>query len=115
MIYLIIAIVLFCLLLLYFKIADKYNIIDKPNNRSSHTEITIRGGGIIFPVALLAYALFAPDDMYLQIGGILLISIISFWDDVKNLPNRIRLAVHLISVSIIIYTLGVFDEWPIWV
>ena len=46
--YLIIIIALFVLELLYFKIADKYNIIDKPNERSSHTQITLRGGGVIF-------------------------------------------------------------------
>jgi UDP-N-acetylmuramyl pentapeptide phosphotransferase/UDP-N-acetylglucosamine-1-phosphate transferase len=39
--------------LLYFKIADYYNIIDKPNSRSSHTSITLRGGGIIFLIAIL--------------------------------------------------------------
>jgi UDP-N-acetylmuramyl pentapeptide phosphotransferase/UDP-N-acetylglucosamine-1-phosphate transferase len=38
--------------LLYFKIVDTYNIIDKPNSRSSHSAITLRGGGIIFPLAI---------------------------------------------------------------
>ena len=38
--------------LMYFKIADKFNIIDKPNQRSSHTRIVLRGGGIIFTIAL---------------------------------------------------------------
>jgi UDP-N-acetylmuramyl pentapeptide phosphotransferase/UDP-N-acetylglucosamine-1-phosphate transferase len=51
--YLLIAFVLLCFELLYFKIADRYNIIDKPNHRSSHSKITIRGGGIIFPIAIL--------------------------------------------------------------
>ena len=32
----------------YFKIADKFNIIDKPNERSSHSSIVLRGGGVIF-------------------------------------------------------------------
>ena len=32
----------------YFWIADKCNIIDKPNERSSHTKVVLRGGGIIF-------------------------------------------------------------------
>ena len=43
-------IILACLLILelsYFKIAGKFNIIDKPNLRSSHTRVTLRGGGII--------------------------------------------------------------------
>ena len=34
--------------LLYFRVADYFNIIDKPNERSSHTRITLRGGGIVF-------------------------------------------------------------------
>ena len=53
--YLIIIIALFVLELLYFKIADKYNIIDKPNERSSHTQITLRGGGVIFYIGALLY------------------------------------------------------------
>ena len=53
--YVITIISLFALLLVYFKIADKYNIIDKPNHRSAHTEITLRGGGIIFPIAFLLF------------------------------------------------------------
>ena len=53
--YIIITILLFALELIYFKIADKYNIIDKPNHRSSHTQITLRGGGIIFPIAFVLF------------------------------------------------------------
>ncbi|WP_262250178.1 hypothetical protein [Parapedobacter soli] len=44
MVYLLIAIVLFAAMLVYFRIADRYNIIDRPNERSSHTKLTIRGG-----------------------------------------------------------------------
>ena len=53
--YFIIILLLFALLIFYFKVADKYNIIDKPNHRSSHTQITLRGGGIIFPIAFVLY------------------------------------------------------------
>ena len=53
--YAIVIISLFALMLAYFKIADKYNIIDKPNHRSAHSEITLRGGGVIFPVAFLLF------------------------------------------------------------
>jgi|GEM_PF-1928154 len=51
--YLFVTLILFGLELVYFKLANTYNIIDKPNLRSSHTSITLRGGGIIFPIALL--------------------------------------------------------------
>ena len=47
MYYLIILVLLFLAELFYFKIADKCNIIDKPNERSSHTRITLRGGGTV--------------------------------------------------------------------
>ena len=57
MYYLIILVLLFLAELFYFRIADKCNIIDKPNERSSHTRITLRGGGIIFYFGALAYFL----------------------------------------------------------
>lgn len=48
MYYLIVLVLLFLAELFYFKVADKYNIIDKPNERSSHTRVTLRGGGVVF-------------------------------------------------------------------
>ena len=47
MIYSIEFILLLAIELLYFRIADKCNIIDKPNERSSHSTIVLRGGGIL--------------------------------------------------------------------
>lgn len=55
MIYTLIIVGLFVAMLLYFRIADRYNIIDKPNERSSHTQVTIRGGGVIFYLGALAW------------------------------------------------------------
>ena len=54
---LIIVILLFLAELFYFKVADRCNIIDKPNERSSHTKVTLRGGGIVFYFGALAYFL----------------------------------------------------------
>lgn len=53
--YLIIATILLAAELLYFRIADKCNIIDKPNERSSHSTIVLRGGGIIFSISILVW------------------------------------------------------------
>lgn len=44
MYYLMVLVLLFLAELFYFKIADKCNIIDMPNERSSHTKVTLRGG-----------------------------------------------------------------------
>ena len=51
----IIFVILLLLELIYFKIADKFNIIDKPNERSSQSTIVLRGGGIRLVVHLEHY------------------------------------------------------------
>lgn len=56
--YLVIAAILLAAEFLYFRIADKCNIIDKPNERSSHTKVVIRGGGIIFVIGLWVWSAF---------------------------------------------------------
>lgn len=95
--------------LLYFKIADYYNIIDKPNNRSSHTDITIRGGGIIFPVAVLVFFISTKFQYPYFIFGLSLIALISFLDDILTLNNKVRLGVHLIAVLLMICQWGLID------
>ena len=49
---------LFIIEILYFKIADKFNIIDRPNERFSHSSIVLRGGGIIFPLSVIVWEFF---------------------------------------------------------
>ncbi|MBL1219849.1 glycosyltransferase family 4 protein [Chryseobacterium sp. L7] len=117
-IYLIIFILLFLTELIYFRIADKYNIIDKPNHRSAHTQVTLRGGGIIFPVAFIVFCLLNLNEAvqnYWSFGvGLLALCTISFIDDVKTLSNKIRLSVHLISVALLLYFTGAFALMPLW-
>ena len=55
--YLIIAAILVAAELVYFRIADRFNIIDKPNERSSHTTIVLRGGGVIFAISMIVWSL----------------------------------------------------------
>ena len=83
--------------LAYFIIADHYNIIDKPNARSSHQTITLRGGGIIFSLAGLIFFFLSGFEYPYFITGLLSIAIISFLDDILTLNNKIRLSIHLIS------------------
>lgn len=117
--YIIVIILLFISMLVYFKIADKYNIIDKPNHRSAHTQITLRGGGIIFPISFILFCLFNLNETinhYWSFGlGLLAICTVSFIDDIKPLSNRIRLSVHLISVILLLYFTGAFSLMPYWV
>lgn len=114
MYYLIIFISLFILEILYFRIADKYNIIDKPNERSSHTSITLRGGGIIFYLGALVYFFTSHFSYPWFIVGLTLISIISFVDDIHPVSQKIRLAFHIIGMTLMTYQwelTGVQWEW----
>ncbi|MBO9691800.1 MAG: glycosyltransferase family 4 protein [Chryseobacterium sp.] len=117
-IYLVIILLLFLAELIYFKIADKYNIIDKPNHRSAHTQVTLRGGGIIFPIAFILFSLFNFSEVikeYWAFGlGMLAICTISFIDDVKPLSNKIRLTVQFISVVLLLYFTNTFALIPFW-
>ncbi|WPO79514.1 glycosyltransferase family 4 protein [Flavobacterium sp. KACC 22761] len=112
--YTILGIILLIIMLLYFKIADRFNIIDKPNLRSSHTEITLRGGGIIFWFSALLYFVQNVQNNYFFFTGITLVSLISFWDDIQSLSNKIRISVHFLAISLIFYDLALFDLLPLW-
>ena len=105
-----IVLILFLLEVLYFKVADRYNIVDKPNHRSAHTEITLRGGGIIFWFAALLYFAQHLQNNYFFFTGITLVSLVSFWDDIQSLSNKIRISVHFLAISLIFYDLGVFES-----
>ena len=106
---------LFVIMLLYFKVADKYNIIDKPNHRSAHTEITLRGGGIIFWFSALIYFVQQVHNNYLFFIGITIVSVISFWDDIQSLSNKIRITAHFVAISLLFYAVNFFQIVPIWV
>lgn len=122
MAYIISFILLFALILMYFRIADKYNIIDKPNHRSAHTEITLRGGGVIYPIAFLLF--FITQSLNYSIAqsldygvfglGLLTICTISFIDDIVDLSSKIRLIFHFISVTLLLYYLNLFSIVPLW-
>lgn len=113
MVYLLLLLILFLCELFYIKIADKFNIKDKPNCRSSHTKTTIRGGGIVFPIAAIIYAFMYPVD-YLFLIGIVLVSVVSFIDDVKSISNKLRLFVQLVAMLLVFYHLSVFLLFPLW-
>lgn len=111
--YLIIGVLLIIAELIYFRIAMHFGIVDKPNLRSSHKEVTILGGGIIFPFALWLWALFfgVHDPWFLL--GLSLVALISFIDDIWSVPNTIRLVFHFIAIFLIIYDFALLkiDTW----
>ena len=117
--YIFIAVILLAAELVYFRIADKCNIIDKPNQRSSHTTIVLRGGGIIFSISILVWMIWqmalgnwATVQEYLPfIIGLLLICGISFWDDVHSLPDSVRLVVQFVATGLMFWGLMGQGAW----
>ena len=105
----------FALLIGYLKIAPQYNIIDKPNERSSHANPTIRGAGIVFPVLFVFFVLMFghPGGLVDLIMGITLLGVVSFYDDVRDVPFGLRLFAQLIAVGLLFNELFVW-LWPIW-
>lgn len=104
--YLIIFLVLCLLSFIYIKLADKFNIIDKPNHRSSHTTPTIRGGGILFLLAILIYFFTSGFQYPFFILGVSLIAIISFLDDIITLSSNLRLPFQFIAIALCLFQIG---------
>jgi len=109
MTYLLIFIILFILELLYFRVADHFNIIDKPNERSSHTTVTLRGGGVIFYFGALIFFVLSGFQYPWFFLGLTLMTLVSFLDDVYTLSNKIRLLIHFTSVLLMAYQLELFS------
>ena len=112
-------IVIFCLLiffeLLYFKIADKCNIIDKPNERSSHSTIVLRGGGIIFLIGAWIWSAFFGFQYPWFLAGLTLIAGVSFVDDIHSLPDSVRLVAQFTAAAMAFYQLGILHLSMWWI
>lgn len=82
-------------------------ILDHPNERSSHSRPTPRGGGLaVTPVILLAWLVLASLAAASQstgqargaIAGAFVLLVVSWLDDKGGLPARLRLGVHVVVV-----------------
>lgn len=110
-------IIIFVLLLVaelvYFRIADKCNIIDKPNQRSSHSTIVLRGGGIIFLIGAWMWSLFFGFDYPWFLAGLTLVAGVSFVDDIHSLPDSVRLVAQFAAAAMAFYQLDIL-HWEMW-
>ncbi|NQD70238.1 glycosyltransferase family 4 protein [Sphingobacterium shayense] len=114
--YIIVLVTLFVLEVLYFRVADRFNIIDKPNERSSHSSITLRGGGVIFYFSVLLYFLLSGCIYPWFFVGLTMMTLVSFLDDIYTLSNKIRLFIHFSAVLLMAFQLQVFEmPWYILV
>ena len=111
--YIIIFILLLIAELLYFRIADKCNIIDKPNERSSHSTIVLRGGGIVFLISVWIWNAFFGFQYPWFLAGLTLVAGISFVDDIHSLPDSVRLIAQFAAAAMAFYQLDIL-HWSMW-
>ena len=98
----------------YLKFALKKNILDQPNQRSSHIVATPRGGGIAIVVGVLLPTLVylftsrvpGAENLPLALFAVAIASLTGFYDDIKTLPVRWRLLVYLAVTIILVVVLG---------
>ena len=112
--YVAIAIILLIAELVYFNVADHFNIIDKPNLRSSHTKIVLRGGGIIFLVGVWVWSAFFGFQYPWFLVAITLAAGVSFIDDIHSLPDSVRLVVQFIAMGLMFYQLDMVHASLWW-
>lgn len=113
-VYIIIIFLLFLAEILYFKIAAYFNIIDKPNERSSHTKIVLRGGGIIFLIGAWVWSAFFGFQYPWFLAAITLAAGVSFIDDIHSLPDSVRLVVQFIAMGLMFYQLDMIHASLWW-
>lgn len=111
--YVIITILLIVIEMAYFKIADRMNIVDKPNERSSHKSPIIRGGGIIFLIGVWVWSCFCGFLYPWFLTGMTLIAGVSFIDDIHSLPDSSRLMTHVVAMGMMFQEWNVL-EWTNW-
>ena len=111
--YISIAVFLVIAELVYFRIADKCNIIDKPNERSSHKTIVLRGGGIIFTIGLWIWSIMFGFHYPWLLAGVTLAAGISFVDDIHSLPDSLRLVVQFTAMFLVFQEIGLL-HWDMW-
>lgn len=94
--------------------ALKRNVLDIPNQRSSHTIPTPRGGGLAIVLAFMFAVLWLRSTQQLDqrilalCGTTLLVAGIGFCDDHVHLPARWRFLTHLLTAMLIVWLLGGF-------
>lgn len=86
--------------LIYFFLAKKFHIVDRPNERSSHHRAVLLGAGIIFYLAILFYSLTHGMAYPYFLIGLSVLAIISYIDDLHPLPSWLRLFTQLAAVAV---------------
>ena len=114
MYYIIATITVIALELAYFLIAKKFNIVDRPNERSSHHKPVLLGAGIIFYLAMLFYSLTHGMAFPYFLIGLSALAIVSYVDDLHPLPSWLRLFAQLAAVFVCFWAdINAIEIWQL--
>ena len=104
------------MIFLYLLIARKLQLIDTPNARSSHQQVTITGAGFVFPIAFTLALLLTGDFIHYRatLTGLLLLSLVSWSDDLKTVHPIVRVTVQVIAVSLLLWQTGGLFRMKAW-
>ncbi|MFT5660635.1 MAG: UDP-N-acetylmuramyl pentapeptide phosphotransferase/UDP-N-acetylglucosamine-1-phosphate transferase [Sulfurimonas sp.] len=113
---------LFSLILTYFikNYATKKSLVDIPNDRSSHTAPTPHGGGIAIAltwfsgISYLYYVNDISSSLYFALMVGVIISVVSYFDDLLELSARIRLISQSLVALLGLYFLGGFESFSFY-
>lgn len=86
------------------EIPFREHLLDVPNERSSHTELTPRGGGVGILAAFIAAGLTLRVPTTFLFAAVL-ISIVSFYGDYIRVSVKFRLAVQLVASVLFLFPL----------
>jgi UDP-N-acetylmuramyl pentapeptide phosphotransferase/UDP-N-acetylglucosamine-1-phosphate transferase len=100
-------------------------IMDIPNDRSSHVEITPRGGGVVVTAGVMAglvvwFSLWPNETTPIILLGMAALAIVSWLDDrLGGLPVGFRLGAQMLSIGVVLATLPMADSVthslvPVW-
>lgn len=103
--YLLVLLALFVLELVYFRVADRLNIVDRPSLRGSSQEVTLRGGGIIFYLGALLFFCISGFHFPWFILGLSIVAILSFLDDLYSLSAKLRLPLQFVGMLFLLFGL----------
>ncbi len=99
---------------LYRQYALSRALLDHPNHRSSHSQPTPRGGGVVFcllffiSLIALPYLGLAPWDSFKVLGvPSLIIVVLGYCDDINGLPAKLRFSIQMVAAVLFFYLLEV--------
>lgn len=91
--------------IVYLSVARKYEIVDIPNQRSSHLYLPVRGGGLIFPLAGCIWYFFAGTNDHFFLCGLVILAVVSYTDDMSHVYFLIRLLFQCAAILLAILQL----------